>query len=673
MRGLKTITGKVILNFMTITTITFIASMVILTIFIKQNIIKIEEKSLSNEVQLVTEKINTSLAQKGMLVKQLANQQSIINFMSTLPSRKAIKTNPGYPDVIKTLQNTKNSNGSDIDLVFFVSESGNAIIKHNEQGVPTDWDLLKKPWYLDTKAKATTFFTSPYTDATTGKMVISVTQPVIKDGKTLGATGIDITLDEIITTVSQYKIGQSGYLSLISRDGTVLSHPDKTQLLKKMPDQFKDITANMLAGKKAVTHYTYNNEKKIASYAPISSSGWSLLAVQPESEILTNVNKIRNLIILIYIISLLLLFTATFLRMKHTLKEIPGILVAMNSVKNGNLNVSLTVNSEDEIGQIQGNFNDMTKTIKNLIFNTQDVSEKISVFSSELSDITKTVNISSIETVRAVDEISIGATAQAKDIDDAARVAMDLDSKFGKMLKNSEVLNLSIKDAESINKLGLNVVEILKEKNNFTNKAAQSIERTVKQLAVKSDNIRTILDTINSISQQTNLLALNASIEAARAGEAGRGFAVVADEIRKLAEGSSKSVDEIKTIVLSIQSEVKDAVTKTSETLTVIDEQSKSVLDVNDAFNKISTNIQSMIFEIDESSKSINELSNFKDTIVADITNISAVSEETAAATEEVAATIQEQSQSFSKVYESILTLDELTKELNNKINQFQI
>lgn len=673
MKIVKTITGKIIFNFMIITTVTFLLSIFILTISLKSKIVKIEEGSLNNEVQLVAEKINVYLEKKGMLVKQLANDQGVIDFMSAVPSQAERNTTAGYSDVVKTLKNTKASNGSDIDTVFFVSESGNTNVKFDEQGVPEGWNIMKRQWYLDTKAKGATFYTAPYADSLTGKMVVSVAEPVVVNGKTLGATGIDITLDEIVNMVSDYKVGETGYLALMDREGLILSHPDKALLLNKLSDQFNDITAKMIAGKKEITYYNYNGEDKIASFAPITSSGWSIIAVKPQAEILKNVNQIRNLIILIYSISLCILFLATFLRMKYSLRGIPGILAAMNDIKNGNLNTSLKVNSKDEIGQIQENFNNMVETIKTLIFNTQNVSQKISSFSSELFDIIKTVNSSSQDAVKATEEIALGVSNQAKDTEDVARVTMELDSKFGRMLKNSDILNVTIKDAESINKLGLKAVEVLKEKNTFTTQAAQSIEKTVKQLSVKSDNIRSILDTITSISQQTNLLALNASIEAARAGEAGRGFAVVADEIRNLAEGSSKAVEEIKTIILSIQGEVNDAVSKTSETITVIDEQSRSVLDVNDAFNKISTNIEDMILEIDESSKSIYEINKLKDIIVTDITQISAVSEQTSATTEEVAATIQEQSQSFSKVYENVLKLDTLTGELQDKINKFQL
>lgn len=673
MKTVKSVTGKVVVNFMIITTITFIVSMVILNVFAKQSILKIQETSLTSEVQAACEKINGNLDRKGMLVKQLANDQSIIDFMAAVPSREAVKNTPGYDKVLKTLQNTKESNGNDIDLVYFVSESGNVIIKHNEQEVPQDWNLLNRQWYLDTKAKGDTFYTAPYKDATTGKMVVSVTQPVIKDGKNLGATGIDLTIEEIVSIISNYKVGSNGYLVLLDRDGVIMYHPDKSYILQKVPDVLKDVGQNMVEGKKSVVSRVVNGQSKILAYAPISSNGWSIMAVQPEKEVLKPVTSIRNLIIAVYAVALLVLFIFTYLRMKKTLKDIPSIINGMNMVKSGKLNTILTVKSEDEIGQIQENFNIMTNTIKNLIISTQNVSGKISLFSNQLFEVVKSVNASSKETSKAIENISIGAINQAKDAEDAASVALELDTKFEEILKTSDILNITVREAESINKLGLKAVEVLKEKNNFTNTASESIEQTVKKLEVKSNNIKTILDTITSISQQTNLLALNASIEAARAGEAGRGFSVVADEIRKLAEASSNSAEEIKNIVVSIQSEVREAVSKSSENRAVIEEQNESVKNVNESFNRISKNINDMILKIDESSRAISELSTFKEAIVSRVTSISSVSEETAAATERVTTTVQDGNEAFAKIYESTQQLNQLSDELIAQIKQFEI
>ncbi len=229
----KTLVGKITFNFMLITVVTFVVSFFIISMSVKTIVLNLEEKNLSSEVQSITEKINNNLEIQGMLVKQMGSDQGIINFMAAVPSRDVQKTMPGYDQVLATLKNTKANNGKELDLVYFVSEAGDAIIKHNEESVPATWSVLKRPWYLDTKAKGSTFYTSPYPDASTGNMVVSVAYPVVKNGRTLGATAVDITINDITAMVNSYKIGTKGYLVLMDADGTILSHPDKEQLLKK--------------------------------------------------------------------------------------------------------------------------------------------------------------------------------------------------------------------------------------------------------------------------------------------------------------------------------------------------------------------------------------------------------------------------------------------------------
>ena len=387
---------------------------------------------------------------------------------------------------------------------------------------------------------------------------------------------------------------------------------------------------------------------------------------------MANVSDIQRNTLLIYVLAFVILLVVIIFTMKVMLKQIPDVLTGLDKVKNGDFIAQLAVKSSDEIGQIAEAFNSMVTNIKALLLSAKDVNSQVNVSATELTNIAETANEMSQEISKAIEQTAIATGEQAKNLEVASMHVFELDKKFEQILDNSSKLNGAVKEAEASNRNGMGAVEDLKKRNDLTNQASRAIEQTVRQLSDKSEAINSILNTITSISGQTNLLALNASIEAARAGEAGRGFAVVANEIRTLAEASASSTNDIKNIIASIQEEVSISVNKAVETCEIIEAQNKSVEDVNIVFSTIYEKINSMDEQIEATTQLINELSNSKDVIVDNITNVSAVAEENAASAEEVTATLNEQANTFNKVYERVVELEKLAKDLDQDINKFR-
>lgn len=669
----KTLTGKISFNILLILAITFVLSFVVINASLQKTVIKLEQKNLTNEVEAVTEKINTNLQTKGMLVKQMSHDAALLNFAQSIPTREAVKTLPNYGHVIATLKNTKENNSKEIDLVYFVSEIGDAIVKHDEAGVPATWHVLQRKWYTDTIKQKGTFYTAPYKAASSGKMVITIAHPMKgTTGNVIGASAIDINIEDIAKLAADYKVGSNGYIVLLDAAGTVLTHPNKELISKPLPDSLKVITAALDKNSKGLIEYNFQGEERIAAYSVVNSSGWKLLAIVPKKDILANVSDIQKSMALVYCLAFMVLLFVIIFTMKKMLKQIPEVLAGLAKVKSGDFTMQLQVKSADEIGQIAEAFNSMVLNIKELLLSAKGVNQQVNSSATELTNITQTANEMSHEISKAIEQTAIATGEQAKNLEVASSHVFDLDKKFEQILDNSKNLTGAVKEAEISNRDGMGAVEDLKKRNELTNQASKAIEQTVRQLSDKSEAINSILNTITNISAQTNLLALNASIEAARAGEAGRGFAVVANEIRTLAEASASSTNDIKNIIASIQEEVLISVSKAVETCEIIEAQNKSVEDVNKVFNTIYAKINSMDQQIEATTKLIEELSTSKDIIVDNITNVSAVAEENAASAEEVTATLNEQANTFNKVYDRVVELEKLAKDLDQDINKFR-
>ena len=187
------------------------------------------------------------------------------------------------------------------------------------------------------------------------------------------------------------------------------------------------------------------------------------------------------------------------------------------------------------------------------------------------------------------------------------------------------------------------------------------------------DQVNNLTNDILNISSQTNLLALNASIEAARAGEAGRGFAVVADEIRKLAEQSQSSTDEIKQIVNEITIKSQQVEQTMDESVGIIEEQNVSIKDAKELFNTISDSVNGLKEGLDNITQLNEAMDTNRNNVVSKMEDVAAVATETAAASEEVTASAVDVEQTMHDLNEFTVELDNIAEALKEAIDKFKL
>jgi methyl-accepting chemotaxis protein len=250
----------------------------------------------------------------------------------------------------------------------------------------------------------------------------------------------------------------------------------------------------------------------------------------------------------------------------------------------GDLDKTIPVTSNDEIGTLAAGINSLINKIRNIVGDMARDADDLSSAACQLSSSSESM-AAGIQ--QAVDQTHAVATASEEMAATSSEIAHNCTAAADGSRKASEL-------AASGTDIVARSVNVM---NRITCRVKESAE-TIERLGARSDQIGEIIGTIEDIADQTNLLALNAAIEAARAGEQGRGFAVVADEVRALAERTTKATREIGVMIKSIQDETKKAVDAMGQGVKDVEEGTLEAAKSGNALNEILEQINSVSMQV---------------------------------------------------------------------------
>lgn len=562
-------------------------------------------------------------------------------------------------------------------------------------------DLSGKEWYTacqGRKAKVNSIFsyiTAPYTDEETGEQIITVCQEVKYKDVVQGVVAMDIEASALADYVENIRLLNTGFVMLVDEQGNIMVDSERntfadgtvadleffaplTEELDNLEEQKAQLEESEdPAADDIVLQASYNMRAEGRNCAITAMTdrvtGWRMIGCISDQENQKNLININIGTLAAGMIGLVFGCVIAVVTAFSFNREIKKLQNATHRVAGGDFSEKIKVTRSDEFGVLETNFNGMMDDVSGLIHAVEDKSNHILEVAGGISEVAGNTKTTIEQVTQAIDSVAQGAVKQAESTQEANTQVEHLKNSLDETKEYVSGMNGMTEKANEVSTEGIESVKDLIEKSGKTAEKSKVSLEVMNEMVESIDKIFYISDTIADITSQTNLLSLNASIEAARAGEMGKGFAVVADEIRKLADESKESTDEIKKIITEITEKSKLVEATMQENEVLQSEQQEAINRTEEIFGEIMKQIE-MLGSGMERINTLNEnMSANKDLVVDKMGTIASVSEQSAAATEEVNASTEQVNVTMAEISEHTGTLQAIAKDLMETINRFKL